>query len=278
MVEYEVTFSSSGVTDRGLVFGAAISIDEEGKGAAGSNGVNEASVHIGSAEGTWKLQFGSNDPGIDLVGNIGVANADDISGMTKTVLPLMYNHNTDATGTPDMRRLMLPPKFDARVAGALGPIVKTFPTTTTTGFDAQGAFVAEYDTPISYIKQKDVTGALKYTLARRTGTTNNASFQLEGTNMPAPPPGGHTAMALTGTIDSFSYALTASEAGKIHGRQASSMIRVPSTSVRAWTTMTCWPLAQAAPFPGSRGRQPMSSRTGKCIMLWPIHCEMCKPD
>ncbi len=89
VVEYEVKFGSSGVTSGGLLFGAAISIDEEGAGAATANGVNAASAYIGAADGTWKLNFGSNDPGIDLVGNIGLANADDISAKTLLIEPVM---------------------------------------------------------------------------------------------------------------------------------------------------------------------------------------------
>ena len=76
--EYEVSFSSSGTTDGGLMFGAGISIDEAGDGADDKNGVNGANVHIGGADGTWKLQFGGNDPGIDVAGGIGVADEDDM--------------------------------------------------------------------------------------------------------------------------------------------------------------------------------------------------------
>ncbi len=89
VVEYEVKFGSSGVTSGGLLFGAAISIDEEGTGAATANGVNAASAYIGAADGTWKLNFGSNDPGIDLVGNIGLADADAISAKTLVIKPVM---------------------------------------------------------------------------------------------------------------------------------------------------------------------------------------------
>ena len=213
VVEYEVTFSSSGVTDGGLVFGAAISIDEDGKGAAGSNGVNEASVHIGSAEGTWKLQFGGNDPGIDLVGNIGVANADDISGMTKTLLPLFYNHETSATNPKDLRRLTLATTFDPAYAGLIGTSVLGGTHTGLNGYFVGDKLKPALDKPLSYVKQKDVDGAIKYVFIRST-TATAMSITITGTDMPAPPPGGHTAMALTGTIESFSYALTASEAGE----------------------------------------------------------------
>ncbi len=218
VVEYEVSFSSSGVTDGGLVFGAAISIDEEGKGAAGSNGVNEASVHIGSAEGTWKLQFGSNDPGIDLVGNVGLADADNISGMTKTVVPLMY---TDKNDNDKMKRVMLFPHADGRTLGSKGVVQFVLPAEYTatnpafmTSFDAQGAYTSVASSnrvPLSYIKQK--AGGIKYNFSRTTANPLRLDFTISGTDMPAPPP-GRTAMALTGTIDSFSYALTAGEAGE----------------------------------------------------------------
>ena len=160
VVEYEVTFSSSGVTDGGLVFGAAISIDEDGKGAAGSNGVNEASVHIGSAEGTWKLQFGGNDPGIDLVGNIGVANADDISGMTLTLEPVTWGLAKD--------QFYLPSHITSQAAGEKGIATipagglgrKQTPENTVringyfTATDATGVYdPLPSDKPISRIKQ-----------------------------------------------------------------------------------------------------------------------------
>ncbi len=211
VVEYEVGFSSQGVTDSGLVFGAAISIDEAGKGDAGSNGVNEASAYIGSADGTWKLQFGGNDPGIDLVGNIGVADADAISGMTKTVLPLFY---TDE-GDNQMKRVRLPSTVASAYEG------QTYIATSLRGplqtmFESNGALITspEPELSISYVKQKDVDGAIKYDLLRTRSKGTALSGTVTGTNMPAPPPGGHTAMALTGTIASLSYALTASEAGE----------------------------------------------------------------
>ena len=69
---YKVAFSSSSTTDGGLVFGAGMSIrddttEENMPVTKGSH------VYIGSADGSWKLQFGGNDPGIDLAGGIGVA-------------------------------------------------------------------------------------------------------------------------------------------------------------------------------------------------------------
>ena len=211
VVEYEVSFSSTGVTDGGLVFGAAISIDEDGKGAADKNGVNAASVHIGSAEGTWKLQFGSNDPGLDLVGNVGLADADNISGMTKTVLPLMYKDGTT------MRRMHLVGTVNQARAGQTGTGELDGGKGTVTAVVFKNQQTAEFldviDKPLSYIKQKDVDGALKHNFVRKTNPQTQIDVPITGTDMPAPPP-GRTAMALTGTIDSFSYALTAGEAGE----------------------------------------------------------------
>ncbi len=215
VVEYEITFKSSGVTDGGLVFGAAISIDEDGKGAAGSNGVNAASVHIGGADDTWKLQFGSNDPGIDLVPAVGLADADEISGMTKTVLPLMY---TD--GTTMKRARMVDTLNIAAIKGA-GTLGKAEAKAEITGdplslpiFASDGSFTtadsitAESWLPLSYIKQKE--GGIKYPVSKRNGTA--WEVKTTGDDMPAPPP-SRSAVALTGTVDSFSYALTAGEGG-----------------------------------------------------------------
>ncbi|MCY4248923.1 MAG: porin, partial [Rhodobacteraceae bacterium] len=73
--EYKVSFSSSSTTDGGLVFGAGISIEDThdndpDKSVKGSN------VFIGAADGTWRLKFGGNDPGIEKAGGIGVADGD----------------------------------------------------------------------------------------------------------------------------------------------------------------------------------------------------------
>ena len=73
--EYKVSFSSSSTTDGGLVFGAGISIEnthdnDPDKSVKGSN------VFIGAADGTWRLKFGGNDPGIEKAGGIGVADGD----------------------------------------------------------------------------------------------------------------------------------------------------------------------------------------------------------
>ena len=210
VVEYEIKFSSSGVTDGGLVFGAAISIDEDGKGAAGSNGVNAASVHIGGADGTWKLQFGGNDPSIDLVGNIGVANADDISGMTKTLLPLTFTHGSDTRRVHLSETLSATNKGKTLTSALEGPLPAI-----SVLYYANGVRIALNNRPISHIKQKKVDGAIKYVfISPSPGNNNGLRYSITGSNMPAPPPGGHTAMALTGTIESFSYALTASEAGE----------------------------------------------------------------
>ncbi len=70
--EYKVTFASSGVTDGGLMFGAGISIEDTHDDDPEQE-VNGASVYVGSSDGSWKLQFGGNDPGIDLAGGFGVS-------------------------------------------------------------------------------------------------------------------------------------------------------------------------------------------------------------
>ena len=70
--EYKVTFDSSGTSDGGLLFGAGISIEDTHDDDPG-NAVNGAKVYVGSSDGSWKLQFGGNDPGIDLAGGFGVA-------------------------------------------------------------------------------------------------------------------------------------------------------------------------------------------------------------
>ena len=209
VVEYQVTFSSEGVTDGGLKFGASISIDEEGKGAADKNGVNAASVHIGAADGTWKLQFGSNDPGIDKVGNVGLADADNISGMTKTIVPLMYKDGSDNDA---MKRVVYIPTFHQSYGGKTA-VMEHVKDINTIIFAANGGILVTtppIDVPVSYVKQKE--GGLKYDLSRANAAATTLTGTITGTDMPAPPP-GRTAIALTGTIDSFSYALTAGEGG-----------------------------------------------------------------
>ena len=80
---YKVTFSSSGTTDGGLLFGAGMSIRDD-SGEDGDPAVKGSHVYVGGADGSWKLQFGGNDPGIDLAGGFGVADdhfggEDDVS-------------------------------------------------------------------------------------------------------------------------------------------------------------------------------------------------------
>ncbi len=220
VVEYEVKFSSSGVTDGGLLFGAAISIDEEGKGADGKNGVNQASAFIGGADGSWKLQFGDNDPGIDLVGNIGLADADAISGKTVMLEPVNYTYTT-GTGN-DAKTHTMPLKLPT-LASALelsdlmsadgvltsGNVVGYFKSGTKSETDALEADVVKNGKQISIVKQK----AGGRTLAAKPATTaTNLAVTLKGTNMPATTP-GRTAIALTGSIASVSYALTSGESG-----------------------------------------------------------------
>ncbi|MYE37502.1 MAG: porin [Rhodobacteraceae bacterium] len=79
---YKVTFDSTGTTDGGLMFGAGMSIrddtgekdvtNDEGEKVQGP-AVKGSYVFVGGADGSWKLQFGGNDPGIDLAGGFGVA-------------------------------------------------------------------------------------------------------------------------------------------------------------------------------------------------------------
>ena len=80
---YKVTFSSSGTTDGGLLFGAGMSIRDD-TGEEDMPVVKGSHVYVGGADGSWKLQFGGNDPGIDLAGGFGVADdhfggEDDVS-------------------------------------------------------------------------------------------------------------------------------------------------------------------------------------------------------
>ena len=70
---YKVTFDSTGTTDGGLMFGAGMSIrDDTTETADGGPVVRGSYVFVGGADGSWKLQFGDNDQGIDLVGGFGV--------------------------------------------------------------------------------------------------------------------------------------------------------------------------------------------------------------
>ncbi len=69
---YKVTFDSTGTTDGGLMFGAGMSIRDD-TGEEDKPTVRGSYVFVGGADGSWKLQFGGNDPGIDLAGGFGVA-------------------------------------------------------------------------------------------------------------------------------------------------------------------------------------------------------------
>lgn len=71
--EYKVTFDSSGTTDGGLMFGAGISIIDEHEGGGDVKAVGGSKVYVGSADGSWKLQFGGNDAGALLAGGVGIA-------------------------------------------------------------------------------------------------------------------------------------------------------------------------------------------------------------
>ena len=71
--EYKVTFGSSGTTNGGLVFGAGMSIIDEHEGGDDVKAVGGSHVYVGGSDGSWKLQFGGNDPGALLAGGIGLA-------------------------------------------------------------------------------------------------------------------------------------------------------------------------------------------------------------
>ena len=80
---YKVTFDSTGTTDGGLMFGAGMSIRDD-TGEEDMPTVKGSYVFVGGADGSWKLQFGGNDQGIDLAGGFGVADdhfggGDDVS-------------------------------------------------------------------------------------------------------------------------------------------------------------------------------------------------------
>jgi len=60
------------MTDGGLIFGAGISI-EDTHDKDPETAVNGSKVYVGAADGSWKLQFGGNDPGALLAGGIGFA-------------------------------------------------------------------------------------------------------------------------------------------------------------------------------------------------------------
>ncbi|MYG43406.1 MAG: porin, partial [Rhodobacteraceae bacterium] len=62
---YKVTFDSTGTTDGGLMFGAGMSIRDD-TGEEDKPTVRGSYVFVGGGDGSWKLQFGGNDPGIDL--------------------------------------------------------------------------------------------------------------------------------------------------------------------------------------------------------------------
>ena len=83
---YKVTFDSKGTTDGGLMFGAGMSIRDD-TGEEDEPVVKDSYVFVGGADGSWKLQFGGNDPGIDLAGGFGVAD-DHFGGGDDTTIAL----------------------------------------------------------------------------------------------------------------------------------------------------------------------------------------------
>ena len=85
---YKVTFDSKGVTDGGLMFGAGMSIrDDTTETKDGGPVVRGSHVFVGGGDGSWRLQFGGNDPGIDLAGGFGVAD-DHFGGGNDTTMAL----------------------------------------------------------------------------------------------------------------------------------------------------------------------------------------------
>ena len=76
---YKVTFDSSGTTDGGLVFGAGISLRDDTT-EEDAPVVKGSKVYVGGADGSWKVQFGGNDPGIELAGGIGLADDHFVMG------------------------------------------------------------------------------------------------------------------------------------------------------------------------------------------------------
>ena len=83
---YKVTFDSTGTTDGGLMFGAGMSIRDD-TGEKDKPVVRGSYVFVGGGDGSWKLQFGGNDPGIDLVGGFGVAD-DHLGGGNDATIAL----------------------------------------------------------------------------------------------------------------------------------------------------------------------------------------------
>ena len=73
--EFQVSFASSGTTDGGLMFGASLAIEQDGR-ADGK--VKGSTVYIGGAGGAWKLSFGDPDPGAWSAGGIGVTEEENI--------------------------------------------------------------------------------------------------------------------------------------------------------------------------------------------------------
>ncbi|MCY4445638.1 MAG: hypothetical protein OXC02_04155 [Rhodobacteraceae bacterium] len=95
VAEYEVALTSTGISDGGLVFGAGLTIKGNDTcemnlvtDTCDKNSITEAHVFIGSDNGSWKLQFGDNDPGIEMVPPIGLADADEISARSFEVTPV----------------------------------------------------------------------------------------------------------------------------------------------------------------------------------------------
>ena len=99
---YKVTFDSTGTTDGGLMFGAGMSIRDD-TGEEDKPVVKGSYVFVGGADGSWKLQFGGNDPGIDLAGGFGVAD-DHFGGEGDVSMALSGAFGIQVSGSPQLTR------------------------------------------------------------------------------------------------------------------------------------------------------------------------------
>ena len=73
--DFQVKFSASGTTDGGLMFGASLAIEQDGRDAGKVKG---STIYVGGAGGAWKLAFGDPDPGAWSSGGIGITEEDNI--------------------------------------------------------------------------------------------------------------------------------------------------------------------------------------------------------
>ena len=112
---YKVTFDSTGTTDGGLMFGAGMSIrDDTTETADGGPVVRGSHVFVGGADGSWKLQFGGNDPGIDLAGGFGVADDHFSGGQEDATIAL-----SGTFGNTSFRITTADPGMDIEIPGRI---------------------------------------------------------------------------------------------------------------------------------------------------------------